>query len=310
MAKVFSSIVLTVQKYLRLHPSRFYSSEIKGSLNKAPICKGRKMSEQKEVCKPKEMSCSSKLGDCPKVHEPKCSEPIAFVSKYLSCCCDKHLTKLPCQKSPRKKRKQVEEAPFKSMWDVGYLIDRCPKFLERLDEKHYASSDKEKRRYTQTWKKCGHVVRMKKVCCFEDVCSLSPPFEKRCQPACADTASEKDSEKLKVDYNVLRKCLVTIPNPNAKRPTKCRKIIMPCCRPVAKSLSCNRVRGAAKCLKNCCPYPSFAECDHGKLRKRKPAECLCRLFVNQCDVNAYNTRRKKYGLPPPLPAWPTTEKPK
>ncbi|GBP10961.1 hypothetical protein EVAR_72927_1 [Eumeta japonica] len=90
---------------------------------------------------------------------------------------------------------------------------------------------------------------------------------------------------------------------------KCRKIVMPCCRKVAKSIKCQK-RRKTSCLKECCPHPSFSECDQAALNKEPASECRCLHFISQCDADQFLGRKQFFNLPPVLPAWPPKERPK
>lgn len=312
MSKILLSLPSNWSRCLsRLYRQRFYSTEIKGSWNEAPLCEGRKINKEKETCHPKQASCSGSLSACGSTQWPKCTEPDIKPPGQLSCCCDKRLSKPSCEKPVKKKLKSEKEQAFISMWDTCGIQQQCPSIVPRLDETHYDSSDKVNRVYTQTWESCKPVVRKKKICCFNEMCML-PPLDKRSKKECpSETAKEKDSEKLKLDYNLLKKCLESKPeNPNTRRINKCRKIVMPCCRKVAQILKCHRNRMHSKCLKECCPHPSFSECDHSELKKLPPVECRCSHFINQCEVNRFAIRKKQFNIPPALPAWPPKERPK
>ncbi|XP_065361558.1 uncharacterized protein LOC135955172 [Calliphora vicina] len=310
MSKILLSLPSTLSKRMPLLYQRHFASEIKGSWNEAPLCKGRKMTEAEQKCHPKQASCSGSLSACGGTYWPECGEPDIKPAPQLTCCCEKHLSKPICEKPAKKKPKHKEEKPFKSMWEVCGVDPQCPDLIPRLDETHYESSDKTKRIYTQTWKSCQPQTRKRKVCCFNEMCML-PPLEKRSKQECPHTAKEQDSEQLKLDYNVLRKCMESPPeNPNTRRINKCRKIVMPCCRKVAQIIKCHRNRMQSKCLKECCPHPSFSECDHAKLKTGPPAECRCTHFLNQCETNRFALRKQQFNIPPALPAWPPKERPK
>lgn len=310
MSKILSSLPSTWSKFVPFLCQRFLGTEIVGSWNEAPLCKDRTILEESEKCHPKQASGSGSLSACGRTDWPKCSEPDVKPPEHLKCCCDKNLSRPPCDKIAKKKRKHEEEQPFKSMWETCGIEQTCPAVVARLDNTQYEPSNKIKRIYTQTWKTCEPMIRNRKVCCFNEMCML-PPAEKRAKNKCPKTAMEQDSEQLKIDYNVLKKCLENVTeNPNTKKINKCRKIVMPCCRKVAKNLKCHLNRMQSKCLKECCPHPSFSECDHPHLKRGPPVECRCSHFVNQCDSNRFAIRKKQFNIPPPLPAWPPKERPK
>ncbi|KNC34539.1 hypothetical protein FF38_00517 [Lucilia cuprina] len=315
MSKILLSLPSAWSKCLPLlyQRQRHFASEIKGSWNEAPLCKEEhKISKAKPKCHPKQVSCAGSLSACGRSDWPKCGEPDIKPPTHLTCCCDRNLSKPPCEPPAKKKHKhnKQEDKPFISMWETCGVEEQCPALIPRLDETHYESSDKRKRVYTQTWKSCEPVVRKRKVCCFNEMCML-PPLVKRPKCESPQTAKEKDSEQLKLDYNVLKKCMEKPPeNPNTRRINKCHKINMPCCRKVAAIIKCHRNRMRSKCLKECCPHPSFSECQHPKLKKGPPVECRCLHFVNQCETNRFAIRKKQFNIPPALPAWPPKERPK
>lgn len=121
---------------------------------------------EKEVCLPKDPSCTARLSDCPQYKEKPCQVTPALVSKYVSCCMNKNLTKPPCEENAKSKKKLRKYSEFKSMWVLpeGYRKP-CPDFVERLDEKHYKPTDKDKRRYTQTWISCKTPLKRKRRMC-------------------------------------------------------------------------------------------------------------------------------------------------
>lgn len=261
-------------------------------------------------CHLKEGNCSGNQGACSFRKFPKCEEPNMKPAMGLKCCSDKNLTTNSCSATKKPHYNDKKHVEFKSMWATGDFVRECPDLVPRLDDTHYHPTNKETRVYTKTWNTCEPIFRNRRVCCFEDLCDQRPPLEKRAKRFVPETAKERDSDEFKANYTLIRSCLPDRrKNSNVSTKRRCVKIVMPCCRKVAKSLKCKIIREPKKCLKECCPYPSFSECDHVELRPQSPQECPCTEIVNQCDINRFIVIKKKFNLPPPLPAWPP-ERPK
>uniref|UniRef100_A0A1A9W9M7 Uncharacterized protein n=1 Tax=Glossina brevipalpis TaxID=37001 RepID=A0A1A9W9M7_9MUSC len=267
--------------------------------NPAPVCGAQ--AGPTDVCRPKGYVFSD---ECPVYHIDECHPKSIPVAEHLRCCCDQALVEEPCRDMPRAKppKKKVEE--FKSMWESipGYNPCALP---PRLDEIHYQPSDLEKRTYYRTWVECDRLVRKRKFCCFDDV-GVSPHCQER-KPPPVESACEEDPQKLRIDLQLLKDCMEATRNRPRPKKSRCIKIVMPYCGKVAKNTKCG-AREHSLCTKECCPYPSFSECQRPPKRPDAPSECHCKDKVPLCEVLKFLSYKKQFQIPPPLPAWPPRPK--
>uniref|UniRef100_A0A1B0BS59 Uncharacterized protein n=1 Tax=Glossina palpalis gambiensis TaxID=67801 RepID=A0A1B0BS59_9MUSC len=265
-----------------------------------PVC-GRSQEDGVDVCRPKGYAFSE---TCPVYHVDECHPKSIPVAEHLSCCCDNALVEEPCTPLRRPPPPKKEKVAHKSMWETIPGYNPCP-LPPRLDEIHYQPSDLEKRTYYRTWVECDRLVRKRKFCCFDDVGVPPHCLEKKRPPV--ESACEEDPQKLKVDLTLLKDCMEATKNRPRPKKSRCIKIVMPFCGKVAKNTKC-AAREHKECTKECCPYPSFSECQRQPGRPAPPVECRCQDPVASCEVMKFLSYKKQFQIPPPLPAWPPRPK--
>ncbi|XP_075165844.1 uncharacterized protein LOC142238163 [Haematobia irritans] len=246
--------------------------------------------------KNKAFDCLPKEPDCTKAKSP--SKP-NFPTKNpdIMCCDNERLKRDPCyerrelcEKKDLKLDRHV--LPLKSVWEYPAECcgNPCPELLPRFDTLYYCATDKEKREYQQTWVECPPLqIRKRKICCYDR--EELPPLCKRPKAECNRTACPLDAGKLKA--------LCCLDQMN-----KCPRFKLPCCRTARSPPSCKNPPSPSDCKKRCCPYPSFSECCRPCPKPKRPTECLCLATRTKCEMYAELRRKLKYGLPPPVPAWP------
>uniref|UniRef100_A0A034W6J7 Uncharacterized protein n=1 Tax=Bactrocera dorsalis TaxID=27457 RepID=A0A034W6J7_BACDO len=142
----------------------------------------------------------------------------------------------------------------------------CRDVFPRFDDLYYQPSDKEKRKYQQTWSECPRLfIVPRKICCYEhfDV----PKMEKR--------EFKRDEDQFN-NYHVK-----TCRNNSQSR---CAKITWPGCRIGRWPPKCFVIKHSSGCLKICTPYPSYSECKRPKPKSLPPVECAC-LRAGPCIHN-------------------------
>uniref|UniRef100_A0A1A9W9M6 Uncharacterized protein n=1 Tax=Glossina brevipalpis TaxID=37001 RepID=A0A1A9W9M6_9MUSC len=274
-----------------------------------PICGGFHKREPSCSAKKCQVGCAA-FGACPAVPAPECGKNQNIRPPGgLMCCMQECLTKDSCDGAVHpheKKHVDKPETVFKSMWGDLEPV-KCTDLPLRHDMEYYHSSDKLKRKYQQTWEDCASIKRRRKICCFDDLPDASPACTEK-RKLHVQSAIAEDDGKLKIDYELLKKCMNKSLKKIPKEIPKCLKIKLACCQPVAKSTRCHRHRSHGKCKKECTPYPSFSECQHPPLRKPRPVECKCTKVPEGCIVMEFFQRKVKFNIPPPLPAWPPRPK--
>lgn len=276
------------------------SSKKETPINPPPVC-GPQKDGVGDVCRPKGYAFSE---SCPSYHVDECHPKSIPVPEHLRCCCDHALLEEPCTPLRRPPPPKKEKVAHKSMWETipGYNPCSLP---PRLDEIHYKPSDLEKRTYYRTWVECDRLVRKRKFCCFDDV--GIPPHCLEKKPPPVESACEEDPEKLKVDLTLLKECMEAARDRPKPEKSRCVKIVMPFCGRVAKSTKC-LINTHKECTKECCPYPSFSECQKPPKRPEHPVECRCLDHVPLCEVMNFLSYKSQFEIPPPLPAWPPRPK--
>ncbi|XP_011180824.1 uncharacterized protein LOC105211185 [Zeugodacus cucurbitae] len=176
---------------------------------------------------------------------------------------DKHPAREHCKfiepRCAEEKMKHVicKKREFPSHFNVEECCPPCRDVLPRFDDLYYKPSDKEKRKYQQTWSECPRLyILPRKICCTEhfDV----PKMEKR--------TFTRDDDQFN-NYNVK-----TCRNNSQSR---CAKITWPGCRKGREPSRCFVIKQSSGCLKICTPYPSYSECKKPKPKSLRPVECTC-----------------------------------
>lgn len=255
-----------------------------------PICPGRDTSEEASGCP---FDCEKEVFEC---HPKKLKDLMSCQDKRAAVTCETNQNK-------NKDKDSKPPKPFVSMWETipGYRDKDC---ILRLDNLHYKPSDKNSRKYQMTWEPCpSSVKRRRKICCFESA-KLPTHCKGSKRSTSSKSACESEDANLKQDYHLLKMCL----GKKIEKVSKCEKIVMPYCPAVAKITRCARVRLPTDCQKVCTPYPSYSECQKDPGKKPHPRECGCLSNAMVCESMRFFERKKKFSLPPDLPAWPPRPK--
>ncbi|XP_037953464.1 uncharacterized protein LOC119683727 [Teleopsis dalmanni] len=152
---------------------------------------------------------------------------------------------------------------------------KCPD-LPRYDELYWQPSNKNKK-YQQTWSDCKMVSKPRIVCCLN---KCKPPIVKRtrCPVECACSYDQ-------AKFNMICKL----------GPGRCPRLTMPCCKGARYPPCCKNFPKPKNCCKQKCPYPSFSECRHKKLKKPPIVECKCLRKIPNCELERARQRLARMG---------------
>ena len=223
-----------------------------------PICKG-------SIWKLSNYRTYVSRGKCAEYEDPKCSKETLAKKK-------------PCPSKIRRLEAKEEYPKSAGMWENPECCkDPCPDYYPRFDELYYASTDKLKRKYQQTWVACPPLqIRPKKLCIHEEL--KFAPMEKRSLRHKPKTACPVGGPRICMD----------------SKNRKCPRIKMPRCRGVMTPPKCKKERGPSDCLKECTPYPSYSECLRKEREKPDPIECKCLDVPMMCEIWAEMRRRMTF----------------
>ncbi|XP_037958341.1 uncharacterized protein LOC119687881 [Teleopsis dalmanni] len=237
---------------------------------------------QEKKCKksePKKQEDSCNKSCCQK--KDRCKPPKPKKDDY---CLENACKPLLKPKPKPKKEYPRDKCTLEQKLKCGVQIDECckvecPDVVPRYDDLYYCTSDKAKRKYTQTWIECPELRRVKKVvCCYENL--KMPKFEKRCRGEVPQTACSTDRED-----RTLMEC-------GKEENPRCARITSRCCRPSRYPPKCNVDKYPTHCVKCTTPYPSFSECKRERPSKPHPKECNCLEIPALCDIYAELRKRK------------------
>ncbi|CAD7012672.1 uncharacterized protein LOC101448592 [Ceratitis capitata] len=134
----------------------------------------------------------------------------------------------------------------------------CRDVLPRFDDLYYKPSDKDTRKYQQTWSECPRLlITPRLICCTEE--TDVPLLEKR-------VFKRRDEDMF--ELYAARLCRNT-------KEGRCAKLSWPGCRMGRVPPKCFVIKPMSDCKKRCTPYPSYSECLRDPARQLRPVECNC-----------------------------------
>ncbi|XP_037955821.1 uncharacterized protein LOC119685572 [Teleopsis dalmanni] len=218
--------------------------------------------------KPPKRLKSCKKQKCEKVDKPPCKPKYDAAKKFKCKTLEDH--KPPPKKSKKKK--------IKSMWlNPPCCIVQCV-MPDRSDVHYYRPINYLKRKYKKTWISCQRVPPKPR--CLP-VKFIYPTPKRR------TFKRKKGAKKSGCDRELTKFAETLMPCRKPKSKAKCPKITLEGCRGVRVPPRCFKTRVPLDCEKVYCPWPSFSECDHPKLRELPPSECLCLSGASLCILYRY-----------------------